>query len=140
MSQYSSTAAFWLFNRVSNFCYLRYDLMIQDVVKVQQELEQTFMREEAAHADRWAQTENEARLVGELNRFSNQKAETMMRRWAELDQLLLMKYIDGNVKFEKDGKIETTETGVVRFPQQPPYPEWFLRRIVESNGDVLRER
>ena len=140
MSRYSETAAFWLFNRVSNFCYLRYDSMIVDVVRVQQELETDFVRDEATHARRWAQEDNERRLVGELNRFSNERAERMMRRWKELDQMLLMKYIDGNIKHVKDGKIETTPTGVVRFPQQPPYPEWFLRQIVDDHGDVVREK
>ena len=46
MSQYSETAAFWLFNRVANFCYLRYDSMIVDVQRVQRELEDGFVREE----------------------------------------------------------------------------------------------
>jgi len=27
----------------------------------------------------------------------------------------------------------------VRFPQQPPYPEWFYRQIVTDHGDVLRQ-
>ena len=138
MSRYSETAAFWLFNRVSNFCDLRYDAMIQDVQKVQQELETDFVRDETTHAKRWAQEDNERRLVGELNRFSNERAERMMRRWHELDQMLLMKYIDGNIKHEKDGKIETTETGVVRYPQQPPYPAWFYHQIVDDKGEVLK--
>ena len=141
MSQYSETAAFWLFNRVSNFCYLRYDSMIVDVVKVQQELETDFVRDEQAHARRWAEMDvDDRRLVGELNRFSNDRAERMMRRWKELDQMLLMKYIDGNIKHMKKGKPETTETGVVRFPQQPPYPAWFLRQIVDDHGEVVRSR
>ena len=139
MSRYSETAAFWLFNRVSNFCYLRYDSMIVDVRRVQGELEADFIGDEAAHSRRWATEDNERRLVGELNRFSNQQAEKMMRRWKELDQLLLMKYIDGNIKHVKDGKIETTETGVVRYPQQPPYPAWFYRQIVNDHGDIIRE-
>lgn len=139
MSQYSETAAFWLFNRVSNFCYLRYDSMIVDVQLVQRELEDNFVSLERRHADRWANEENEARLVGALNRFSNDRAEEMMRRWRELDHLLLMKYIDGNIKHVKNGRVETTETGVVRFPQQPPYPEWFYRQIVTDHGDVLRQ-
>ena len=140
MSRYSETAAFWLFNRVANFCYLRYDAMIKDVQKVQKELEDNFVKEEMAHAERWAQEDNDRRLIGELNRFCNDRAERMMRRWRELDQMLLMKYIDGNIKHEKDGKIETTETGVVRFPQQPPYPAWFYRQIVEDHGEVIKEK
>ncbi len=139
MTQYSPTAAFWLFNRVSNFCYLRYDAMIGDVVKVQQTLEGRFVEQERRHAERWAQEDNDQRLTGALNRFSNDKAEEMMRRWTALDQLLLMKYIDGNIKYEKEGQLEKSETGVVKYPQQPPYPEWFYRQIVDDHGDVIRE-
>ena len=140
MSRYSETAAFWLFNRVAKFCYLRYDSMIVDVQKVQRELENRFVSDEQRHADRCAQMENETRLTGSLNHFSNQCAELMMQRWKALDQLLLMKYIDGNIKHVKDGKIETTETGVVRSPQQPPYPQWFLRQIVDDHGEVIQEK
>ncbi len=140
MSRYSETAAFWLFNRVSNFCYLRYDSMIVDVQRVQQELETDFVRDEASHAKRWAQEDNEARLVGALNRFSNDRAERMMRRWKELDQLLLMKYIDGNIKTVENGRIKTTPTGVVTGIKQPPYPAWFYRQIVDDHGDVLQEK
>ena len=138
MSQYSETAAFWLFNRVSNFCYLRYDSMIVDVQRVQQELETDFVRDEAGHAKRWGQEENEVRLVGALNRFSNDRAERMMRRWKELDQLLLMKYIDGNIKTVENGRIKTTPTGVVTGIKQPPYPAWFYRQIVDEKGKVLQ--
>ena len=140
MSRYSETAAFWLFNRVANFCYLRYDSMIVDVRQVQQELETDFVRDEQAHARRWAQEDNEHRLVGELNRFSNERAEKMMRRWKELDQLLLMKYIDGNIKTVENGRIKTTPTGVVTGIKQPPYPAWFYRQIVDQHGEVIRER
>jgi dipeptidase len=140
MSRYSETAAFWLFNRVSNFCYLRYDSMIVDVRQVQQELETDFVRDELAHVKRWAQEDNERRLVGELNRFSNDRAERMMRRWKELDQMLLMKYIDGNIKTVENGHIKTTPTGVVTGIKQPPYPAWFYRQIVDDKGEILQER
>ena len=43
MLTYSATSAFWAFNFVSNFCYLRYDLMTEDVKKVQYELETKFI-------------------------------------------------------------------------------------------------
>jgi dipeptidase len=141
MSRYSETAAFWLFNRVSNFCYLRYDSMIVDVQRVQQELETDFVRNEQSHTDRWARMDvSEQRLVGELNRFSNDCAERMMRRWKELDQLLLMKYIDGNIKTVEDGRIKTTPTGVVTGIKQPPYPAWFYRMIVDDHCEVIQVR
>ena len=140
MSRYSETSAFWLFNRVSNFCYLRYDSMIVDVRRVQHELENDFIRQERQNASQLAQESDGDRMVEALNTFSRDRANQMMTRWHKLDQLLLMKYIDGNIKHVKGDEIETTETGVVRFPQQPPYPAWFYRQIVDDHGEVLLEK
>ena len=132
MSQYSPTSAFWLFNRVSNFCYLRYDSMIVDVRNMQKECEDYFI----SSVEKLKSTTTPAQLTG----LSHHLAEIMMDAWNRLDQLLLTKYIDGNIKHVKDGQIETTPTGVVRFPQQPPYPDWFYRAIVNDHGDVLQVR
>ena len=141
MSQYSETSAFWLFNRVSNFCYLRYDSMIVDVQHVQQQLESAFVQDESLNAKQClALADNDSALVSQLNLFSNQCANRMMQQWRALDQFLLMKYIDGNIKYTRNGQIETTPTGVVRSPQQPPYPQWFYRQIVDDHGEVLQER
>ena len=136
MSEYSETAAFWLFNRVANFCYLRYDVMIQDVQKVQRRLEEMEIAEDVDFVVAYAPNFS----LQDLNVASRKAAERMMKEWRALDQLLLMKYIDGNIKQEQEGRILTTETGVVRFPAQPPYPEWFYRQIVEDHGEVLQER
>lgn len=132
MSQYSPTSAFWLFNRVSNFCYLRYDSMIVDVRNMQKECEDYFI----SSVEKLKSTSTPAQLTG----LSHHLAEIMMEAWNRLDQLLLTKYIDGNIKHVKDGQIETTPTGVVRFPQQPPYPDWFYRAIVNDHGEVLQVR
>ena len=132
MSRYSPTAAFWLFNRVSNFCYLRYDSMIVDVRNVQRECENYFI----SRVDKLSPNTTPQQLTA----LSRQLAGTMMDEWTDLDQLLLTKYIDGNIKHVKNGQIETTPTGVVRFPQQPPYPDWFYRAIVNDHGEVLQVR
>ena len=130
MSQYSPTAAFWLFNRVSNFCYLRYDVMIQDVKAFQKSYEENFIA-----TVNWLK---DNATPAELTRLSHRLAGEMMDGWNRLDQQLHLRYIDGNIKYIKDDQIETTPTGVVRFPQQPPYPDWFYRAIVDDHGDVLQ--
>jgi len=132
MSQYSPTAAFWLFNRVSNFCYLRYDSMIVDVRAYQHNLEELFV-------DRVYRLDSAA-TPQQLTALSHQLAQEMMDGWNLLDQQLLTRYIDGNIKHMKDGRIETTPTGVVRSPQHPKYPDWFYRAIVNDHGDVLQVR
>ena len=45
MLKYSPTSAFWLFNRVTNFAYLRYDLIAADIRKVVDEWENTRLEE-----------------------------------------------------------------------------------------------
>ena len=139
MSEYSETSAFWLFNRVSNFCYLRYDSMIVDVRRVQGELERDFMQIVDGVSTQY-ENYDDARLVAALNKTSNRCADQMMRRWTDLDHMLLMKYIDGNIKTVENGRIKTTPTGVVTGIRQPPYPEWFYRLIVNDKGDVLRSK
>lgn len=139
MSEYSETSAFWLFNRVSNFCYLRYDSMIVDVRRVQGELERDFMQIVDGVSSQY-ENYDDARLVAALNKTSNRCADQMMRRWTDLDHMLLMKYIDGNIKTVENGRIKTTATGVVTGIRQPPYPEWFYRLIVNDKGDVLRSK
>ncbi len=132
MSQYSPTAAFWLFNRVSNFCYLRYDSMIVDVRACQKSYEDYFIQRVAALGA--------YSTPQQLTALSHRLAQEMMDGWNLLDQQLLTRYIDGNIKHMKDGRIETTPTSVVRSPQQPPYPDWFYRAIVNDHGDVLQVR
>ena len=139
MTQYSETSAFWLFNRVTNFVYSRYSDMIVDLQKVQNELEEGFIKEVEQNDARMKELDGDA-LIGKLNTFSNNQANRMMKEWTNLDRFLLVKYIDGNVKYEKDGKFETTETGGCKFPKQPEYPKWFYKQIVNDHGNVVIER
>ena len=140
MLTYSPTAAFWLFNRVTNFVYSRYSDMIVDLQKVQSSLESKFARE-VLSLDKKANgvADKDEALTTLLNDFSNRMADRMMKSWNELDQYLLVKYIDGNIKKEKNGQFERTETGTAAFPEQPKYPEWYYRMIIENHGDVLRQ-
>ena len=141
MVTYSETAAFWLFNRVTNFVYSRYNDMIKDLQKVQGDLESRFISE-VERFDMRAKdmTENDEALTHQLNDFSNRMASRMMREWSNLDHFLLVKYIDGNVKkTDANGKFLRTETGNAQFPEQPKYPEWYYKMIVEDHGNVVKQ-
>ena len=113
--------------------------MISDVKKVQNELETMFIKEVENNDQRVAELDNDTRVVNELNRFCNLQADRMMRSWKELDNFLIVKYIDGNVKQETNGKFETTETGVVKYPSQPGYPQWFYGQIVKDHGTMIKD-
>ncbi len=139
MTEYSETSAFWLFNRVTNFCYSRYDSMIKDLQVVQNQLESKFIRD-IAHRDKKLANVEPGQVVRQLNTFSREFAQEMMREWTKLDHYLLVKYIDGNIKKEENGKFKTTETGMSASPNQPEYPKWFYKQIVDDHGKVVEQK
>lgn len=141
MLTYSETSAFWVFNLVSNFAYLRYDAMIPDVLKVQKSLEDKFVAytpsvDQAAQSLWNAGKKNEARQF--LTDYSVAQANGMTSEWKKLSQYLIVKFIDGNIKKEKDGAFERTETGMPPSPNQPGYPEFWKKIIVTGTGDHLK--
>lgn len=140
MLTYSPTSAFWLFNRVTNFVYSRYDVMIKDLQIAQNELEHSFIDQVKQMDKKALKAANDEEVTKVLNKASNKMARQMMKRWNELDQYLLVKYIDGNIKQEKDGKFLRTETGMAAFPLQPKYPASFYKAIVQDHGDIVIEK
>ena len=139
MTEYSPTSAFWLFNRVTNFAYSRYNSMIVDIQKIQSSLEEGFIKD-VARFDTRAAAATAEELTELLNDFSNRQAKKMMDEWNKLDQYLLVKYMDGNIKREENGHFKTTEYGGCASPEQPQYPMWFYRQIVKDHGNVIEER
>ena len=139
MVTYSETSAFWLFNRVTNFVYSRYSDMIKDVQAVQTRLEEGYIKDVERFDNRAKENQGDA-LTQLLNDFSGRAAKRMMKEWNQLDRYLLVKYMDGNIKKEKDGKFERTETGNAVFPMQPHYRTEWQRMIVNDHGDVIREK
>lgn len=138
---YSETSAFWVFNTVSNFTYLRYDSMIEHVRERQSEIEGKFIAYTPA-IDKAAkllhETEGAEKARAFLTEYSINEANNMTDEWRELYHYLLVKYIDGNIKKEKNGKFETNEHGLPAFPDQPGYPEWWYKAITKSTGDHFK--
>ena len=141
MFEYSETSAFWLFNLVANFSYLRYDVMAADVCNVMHELEDGFLKDVIRNdAEALAiYRKNPKKAQKYLTDYSIRQADVTFQRYKKLSQYLLLKYIDGNIKKEKDGKLILNEHNTtVASPDQPGYPEEWLRKIVEDTGDQLR--
>ncbi|MDP3434975.1 MAG: C69 family dipeptidase [Bacteroidota bacterium] len=138
---FSETSAFWTFNVVSNFAYLRYDAMIPDVLKVQKNLEDKFVAYtpsvDMAAQNLWNAGKKKEALQF-LTDYSINQGNGMTKEWKKLSQYLIVKFIDGNIKKEKDGVFERSETGMPVGPSQPGYPEWWKKVIVDSTGDHLK--
>lgn len=140
MVEYSSTSAFWAFTFVSNWAYTKYNYMIKDIQKVQRELELKYI-ENMPNVDKEAvalYNKDPKQALAYLTNYSVTAGNATVSAWKKLGEYLLVKYHDGNVKKEKDGKFETNGTGQAVMPSQPGYPEWWLREIVREHGEKVK--
>ncbi len=133
---YSPTAAFWKFNRVSQAAYAKYRFMAPDIRKRQAELEDKHIRTvqaiDAAASVLYKTSPEEA--VEFVTNFSIENAQNMVAQWDKLEAFLLVKYFDGVIHPEKDGKFIRSEYGGPGKVQTPGWSETWRRKIIEDTG------
>ena len=154
MLDYSDSSAFWLFNRVTNFAYLRYDMMSKDIRKVVDYWENAMLENvNAVDAQMAGQsTKTQKKIATE---YSIAKANELFASWSRLDKYLLLKYVDGNLKSENadvlsyvvDGKTSSEHfvdngngkkiPGKIQFPG---YSERWKRAVAKDNSIRLLSR
>jgi dipeptidase len=118
-------SAFWVFSHVANYAYGLYSYMIQDIKKVQREVE------DRAHAMTKAidiaalelAQADEQMMAEYLTDFSVNNAEYTVQRWRELGYYLFSKYNDRYIR---------TEDHIRPWPEGIGYPEDFYKRVVEE--------
>ena len=140
MMHFSWTSAFWIHNWVANMAYGKYNYMIKDIRKVQQELENGY-KEMLPAIDKAAQElyeKNPDKAKEFLTWYSATTADTATERWKKLGEYLLVKYMDGNMKKEVDGHFMDNGYGLSEMPDFPGYDEAYYRSIVESAGERLQ--
>ena len=143
MTQYSPTSAFWLFNRVAQFAYLRYNIVAPEVQQAAAEHELGAMQiipTVDAEALRIYRTKP-GEVKEYLTVWSEKFADRMFKKWKELDEYLLVKYIDGNVKRQNpDGSFKDNGSGknIPANPIQPGYSDHWKRKVAEDAGERLK--
>ena len=154
MLDYTDSSAFWLFNRVTNFAYLRYDMMSADIRKVVDYWENAMLENVNAVDAKMAglSTKAQKKIATE---YSIEKAEELFASWSRLDKYLLLKYVDGNLKSEQadvlsyviEGKTSSAHfldngngkkiPGKIQFPG---YNEKWKRAVAADHGKILESR
>ncbi len=125
MLHYSPTSQFWMCNRVANACYKMYDRM----APVARAAAEGFERDQLERGI----PEMDAKLSKLVERGRIRKARKLMTKytvetaqaqfaaWTKLEELLLVKFIDGNIKAQAaDGSFLHTEHGP-GFPDKLEY-------------------
>ena len=165
MITYSPTSAFWMTNRVANACYKAYNIMfptvdaeidsweaemMEAVAKADKEAlalykaAETMPRRQLARNDKARKTADRfADVRRYLTEFSVSNARKIFDRWVALEQLLLVKYIDGNVKAQNpDGSFVTNgHTDCIPANiSQPGYTDKWKAAVAVDYGRILEEK
>ena len=165
MITYSPTSAFWMTNRVANACYKAYNIMfptvdaaidawetemMDAVQKADQEALKLYKeadakpRKQIRRSDAKRKVATPYTAVREyLTAFSVDNAQKIFDKWVALEQLLLVKYIDGNVKAQnEDGSFVTNEhTDCIPAKiTQPGYTDKWKECVAKDHGHIVEER
>lgn len=138
---FSWTSMFWMTSWVSQQRYTRWDAMSVDVEAVRDSLFNRWDAQEAeidAKAQALLAAGDQAGVTALLTKYSSDEANSATECYKNLAVYLLVKYLDGNVKREKNGQFERTEYGCPAFPMQPRYSDDFYRAIVNQRGEAIR--
>ena len=134
MLHYSPSSSFWLCNRVAQACYKMYNQM-EPVVRAKADSFERGQMEEAVPAmdAKLAQLVSSGKTkkaIKEMTRYTLSTASAQFEEWKALEELLLVKFIDGNVKAqEADGSFKHSQyhTGTPAGLTQPGYTEAWKR-------------
>lgn len=148
MITYSDESAFWLFNKVAQQCYLRYNYMAPEVQKAAAEHEEGALQvislvDEIAKKALESEPDQavaQEKVKALLTDWSDRIAERMFKRWKMLSNHLLVKYIDGNIKKQNpDGSFKTNgySKSIPEMPSQPGYSEKWKEAVAKDLGDRL---
>jgi hypothetical protein len=120
-------------------CYSRYDMMSEDALKIQRKLELGFIEQTASVDEKAVKLhENDVWKAREfLTDYSLKTVANTFKEWKSLSEYLLVKYIDGNIKNEKDGKFAVSPDGYPVMPKQPGYPDSWKKSVIQDTGKKL---
>jgi len=134
--------AFWVNNWVANQAYARYSQMIGDIRKVQGALEDGFAKKQSAiEAEATSLlTTDRAAAVRLLTNYSVNAGQDATAKYKKLGEYLFVKYLDGNIKKEKDGKFERNEYGTPASPTFGGYTQEYYDMLIKgpNGGDRLK--
>jgi len=138
MMEFVDDAAFWVFNQISNLSYTRYSYIHPEIFNKQQADEMKFIATipEVDNTAKSLLETNPAKAIEVLTDFSVNTGNNAVMDWKNFYGYLFTRFMDGNIKTA----VEVPEGYIYQAPkvEQPGYPEWFLRMIVEQTGDKLK--
>ena len=144
---YSPTSSFWMNNRVANACYKMYNQMAPYTRAAidKFENEQMFGAVEQMDAKLlklYGKGNRRAlrKVRKALTRYSVETAQRQFDVWTALEQELLVKFMDGNVKAQdENGQFLHSQynAGTPEGLQHPDYTEKWKEAVARDHGNVI---
>lgn len=142
INTFDMNSNFWMTNWVANQAYNRYDLMIPDIRKVQNALEDNFRDSRQAKDKELAAIVTSGNMTAYTDAVNKEGAEIAKKAtddYRNLAQYLLVKYMDGNMKKTDDkGNFIKSEYGLPVYPSFPGYDKKYYENIVKESGDHFK--
>ena len=140
MIKYSDTSMFWITNRVAQFAYLRYNVVGKHVREYVDMWENAAIEAVAKVDIAIGNTPKAAKKNKIATEFSVAMAQRLFNIWVDLDKYLMVKYIDGNVKGEENGKFIDNGNGkdIPGVIEMPGYSENWKRAVARDKGEILK--
>ena len=140
MLQYSDTSMFWITNRVAQFAYLRYNVVGKHVREVVDMWENKMLECVPAMDAKIGSAKNAKKAQKVATELSVECAQALFNIWVDLDKYTMVKYIDGNVKGEENGKFVDNGNGkdIPGVIDQPGYSENWKRAVAADKGEILK--
>ena len=140
MLQYSDTSMFWITNRVAQFAYLRYNVVGKHVREVVDMWENKMLECVPAMDAKIGSAKNAKKAQKVATELSVENAQTLFNIWVDLDKYTMVKYIDGNIKGEENGKFVDNGNGkdIPGIIDQPGYSENWKRAVAADKGEILK--
>lgn len=139
VNTFDMNSNFWMNNWVANQAYNRYDLMIPDIRKVQNGLEDKYRDSRKDVENRLSGMVKNGDANGYLSAVNSEAGEIAKEatdKYRELAQYLLVKFMDGNMKkTDAEGNFIKSEYGVPVYPSFPGYDKKYYENIVRETGD-----
>lgn len=127
-ARFSLDSAWWVFNLVSNYAYLKWSMMVPEIQACQRDQESTFLAlQPAVEKTALELSKTSPNLMTRyLTDYSVMHAEQTVDRWRELAEHLITKYNDGYVR---DINGQYPEVG---------YPQDWLRRVLHERPEQFK--
>ena len=134
--KFSWKSSFWVFNWVANMIYPKYNLVADDMKRVQNDFENRVLNEcQKMEIEAAKNIKGSPKYVKNmLTDYSCNVAEEALSEWKSFAEYMIVKYNDFVVKPEKNGTFERVSSGVGASVKRFGYPKNYLKEYVKQTG------